>query len=581
MTGEIETANAGRDPLILTSLRGYKTAWLGKDLSAGLAVAAVGLPSAIAYPAIAGLPPETGLYASILPLLAYAVFGPSRRLIVGPDAATMTVLAAVLAAILSQSPAGTDRVAVAALIAVTVGMICLVGRVLRLGVLATFLSRPILTGFFAGVSLDIIVGQIKRITGVNVEAGGLVAPFVELMWRLDEVHILSLIFALAMLALIFVLKAIRSPLPGPVVVVALAVILSWAFGFESLGMGVVGDIPRTLPELALPSLAGIPLDLVLSGSMAVFLVSFGAGIITAKSFGVIDKQEVNPNRELVGFGAANIAAGLFGAFPVTSSDSRTAINFSVGGRTQLTSITAALTLLATILFLGGALRILPTPALGAILVGAAISLIDLPAMVRIWKISRVEFAVAMIALWGPIGLGVLQGVVLAIGATFGYLIWKSMFPHDAVLGVIPGREGFFKLHRHPEAQSEPGLGMCLVQGNVLFVNADLVHNRLMAIGNSLPSGTRTLILDAGAIAQIDVTAAEMFITLADNLKAIGVRLGLAELNTDVRELLSRAGALDQIGADMIFDDMGDAVHTHRLARRLQDRDTPNKMENGS
>jgi high affinity sulfate transporter 1 len=563
---EVGKDDSKRAPLILSSLRGYQAAWLGKDISAGLAVAAVGLPSAIAYPAIAGLPPETGLYASIAPLVAYAVFGPSRRLMVGPDAATMTVLAAVLASIMAQAPAGTDRVALAGLIAVTVGFICLAGRLMRLGVLATFLSRPILTGFFAGISLDIIIGQIKRFTGVSVEAGGLVAPFVEILQRAGEIHVLSLIFAVAMLALIFVLKAVKSPLPGPVVVVVLSVLLSWVFDFQGRGMAVVGDIPQTLPRLRLPSIEGIPLDAVLSGAMAVFLVSFGAGIITAKSFGAMDGQKVDSNRELEGFGAANLAAGLFGAFPVTSSDSRTAINFSVGGRTQLTSIMAALTLLATILYLGGALRILPIPALGAILVGAAIGLIDVAALARIWKVSRVEFVVAMIALWGPIGLGVLQGVILAIGVTFGYLIWKSMFPHLASLGLIPGRDGFYKLHRHPEARPEPGLALCVVQGNVLFVNADHVRDGLMEMVEGLPAGTDKFVLDAGAIAQIDVTGAEMFAELAETLAARGVRLGLAETNTEVRHLLRRAGVLDLIGAEMVFEDVGDALRAHRAGR---------------
>ncbi len=270
---------------ILPSLRGYKPAWLGKDVSAGLAVAAVGLPSAIAYPAIAGLPPETGLYASIAPLIAYAIFGPSRRLVVGPDAGTMTVLAGVLGSVVAATGAETDRVAVAGLVAITVGLLCIVARVLRLGVIATFLSKPILTGFFAGISLSIIVGQIGRFTGVKVEAEGLFRPFIELAARAAEIHLPSLLLATAMLILLLVLRSIRFPLPGPVVVVVLSVLLSLIFDFEARGIAVVGDIPRELPSLSLPAFAGLPWDRILLGAMAVFLVSFGAGIITAKTFG--------------------------------------------------------------------------------------------------------------------------------------------------------------------------------------------------------------------------------------------------------------------------------------------------------
>ena len=260
-------------------------AWLRNDFPAGLAIAAVGLPSAIAYPAIAGLPPETGLYASIAPLVAYAVFGPSRQLIVGPDAATMTVLAGVLTAVLAATPGEADRVGVAAVLALVVGALYLLARLLRLGVLATFLSRPILTGFFAGVSLSILIGQIGRMTGVRIEAEGLVAPLVELAQKAGSIHLPTLLLAAAMFVLLQVVRVTRFPVPGPVVVVVVSVLLSALFDFEGRGIAVVGDIPAGLPALTLPRLAGLPVDTILLGAAAIFLVSFGAGIVTARSFG--------------------------------------------------------------------------------------------------------------------------------------------------------------------------------------------------------------------------------------------------------------------------------------------------------
>ena len=324
---------------ILASFAGYRPAWLKTDVAAGLAVAAVGLPSAIAYPAIAGLPPQTGLYASIAPLVAYAIFGPSRQLIVGPDAATITVMAAVLAAMPGLEAA--DRPAVAAMLALVVGGFYIGARLLGLGVLSTFLSRPILVGFFAGISLSILVGQLKRITGVDIEADGLIAPLVELARKVATIHWPSLALAVVMFGVMQATRIFRLPVPGPVVVVVLAVVLSAMLDFRGHGIAVVGDIPSSIPALALPSTGGAGFDQLLIGAAAIFLVSFAAGIVTARSFGERGGYPVDANREMIGFGTANIAAGLFSAFPITASDSRTAINASVGGHSQLVSLVAA------------------------------------------------------------------------------------------------------------------------------------------------------------------------------------------------------------------------------------------------
>ncbi|MDF8358406.1 SulP family inorganic anion transporter [Ensifer adhaerens] len=553
--------NLPRLPL-LDNLKGYQGSWLRSDISAGVAIAAVGLPSAIAYPAIAGLPPETGLYASITPLVAYALFGPSRQLIVGPDAATMTVLAAVLTTVFASSAGGADRVTAAALLALIVGILCLIARLVRLGVLATFLSRPILTGFFAGISLSILVGQIKRVTGVQIESDGLISPILELLRQAGSIHWPTLVFALACFALLQVARFYRSPVPGPVIVVFVAVLLSYLFDFEGRGMTVVGNIPDGLPTFVLPRLEGLPIDGLLTGGAAIFLVSFGSGVIAARSFAALGGYRVDPNRELSGFGAANIAAGLFGTFPVTASDSRTAVNFAVGGRSQIASLVAAGTLMVVLLFLGDVLRILPVAALGAILAATALSLIDIDGLRRIWTVNRIEFIFALIALWGPIGLGVLNGVVIAIAATLVYLILQTMYPHDAMLGRIPGRDGFYKLHRMTEARPVPGFGACMVQDSLLFYNADYVRERLEVIAESLPKPTRWLVIDASAIPQIDSTAADMLGELQSDLKNRGVTLGLAELHTDARALLERSGVVEKIGPGMILEGMEDALDAY-------------------
>jgi MFS superfamily sulfate permease-like transporter len=342
-------------------------------------------------------------------------------------------------------------------------------------------------------------------------------------------------------------------------VVALSLLLSALLDFRGHGIAVVGDIPSGLPVVSLPTAAGASLDQLLLGAAAIFLVSFTAGIVTARSFGQRGGYRVDADREMVGFGAANIAAGVCSAFPLTASDSRTAINASVGGRSQLAGVVAAAALLLTILYLQPALSILPIPALGAILIAAALSLIDVPALREIWRISRIEFVFAMIALVAPITLGVLNGVLIAIGATFAYLLRKMMYPRDALLGRIPGRDGFYKLHRRAEARPVPGLTIAMVEGDLLFFNAGHVQARLVAIADAMPADTRWLVLDASAITQIDSTAAAMLEEFRADLTARGTRLGLAELHAEVRGLLDRAGLIAAIGPDMIFDDLDDVL----------------------
>lgn len=546
---------------MLRGMSGFNRDWLKSDIPAGLSIAAVGLPSAIAYPAIAGLPPETGIYASIVAPIAYAIFGPSRLLIVGPDAATMTVLAAAIAFIIAAEPsaAGIDRVAIASALAIGVGFFCLVAKLLRLGVLASFLSRPILVGFFAGVSLSILVGQIGRFTGVKISSDGLVPPILEILTKSAAIHWPSLVFGLAMFALLWIVKAFRVKVPGPVLVVVLAVILSASFDFQGHGIAVVGDIPRGLPMLSLPALQQMPLDKIVLGSAAVFLVSFGSGIVAARSFGSRTGQDVDSNQELLGLGAANIAPGLFGSFPISVSDSRTAINLSTGGVSQAAGLVSAATLIAALIFLHSALRILPLPALAAILASAAASLIDIHELKKIWRISRMEFVFALIAMWGAISFGVLNGVIVAVAATLVYLLRKTMFPNDRFLGRIDGRHGLFDLARFPEARPIEGVPVFAVQGNILFYCADYVRMRLITVAGNLAAGTEFLVLDASAITHIDSTGAAALYEVVQILRKRNVTFVIADLNAESRDILERAGIIVALGTHNLFNDCEGAL----------------------
>jgi sulfate permease, SulP family len=291
----------------------------------------------------------------------------------------------------------------------------------------------------------------------------------------------------------------------------------------------------------------------------VLIVSFGAGIVTARSFGAKNKYPVDANSELLGFGAANVACGLFGGFAVTASDSRTAINDSMGGKTQLAGIVSAAALALAVLFLSDALSLLPTPALGAILASAAVSLIDLRTLRELWRVSWIEFVFALISIAGVIVLGVLNGVAIAVGATLLYLLMKDMWPRDAMLGRIPGREGFYKLHRYQNAQPIPGLAIYLLQGNLLFFNADYVKGRLEAVIASLAPGTEWLIFNAGSTAHIDSTAVVMLDELHIIAEERGLKFAIVELHLEPLETLVRSGLVAKIGRNMIFDDLEDAV----------------------
>lgn len=498
---------------------------------------------------------------------ATGLFGASRRLCVGPDAATMTMLAGVLATVVAAIPegAGAGRADAAAAIALIVGGLCLIARALRLGVLATFLSRPILIGFFAGISLSILIGQIGRVTGASIAAGGLFAPPAELLREAATIHWPTVALAAALFVLLQLLR--RSPVPGPIVVVALSVLLSWLFDFRGLGIAVVGDVPTGLPTLALPSFDGMPFRPLLLGAGAVFLVAFGSGIVTARSFGDRTGDRVDPNAELVGFGGANLAAGLAGGFPLTASDSRTAIDIAVGGSSQVAGLASAAALVVTLLFLGEPLALLPIPALGAILVSAALGMIDVASLRRLWRVSRIEFAFAIIAFAGAVSFGVLNGVVVAVVATLVYLLVKSMYPRDALLGRVDGRDGFYKLHRVPEARPVPGLTLCLVEGTLLFYNADSVGARLAAIADALGPDARWFVLDASAIVQIDSTGAAALDAFAGRLEARGIALGIVELHAEAKALLERTGFIERIGPTMLFDDLQDALAAFRREPR--------------
>jgi high affinity sulfate transporter 1 len=550
---------------IVTQLRGYERNWLKSDLAAGLSVAAVSLPSAIAYPAIAGLPVETGLFATVFSMVGYALLGPSRLLMVGPDTGTCIMLASVLATL---GVSGTnDRMNVAIALTLAVAGLCFVAGTLRFGFLANFLSRPILVGFLAGISLSLMIGQITRMTALHISGDGPFRELAEAITKIGDIHLPTVIVGLVTLAFLRLSKRFRPNFPAPLAAILLGVAASITLGLDQEHVAVLGALPKMTFNLSAPSLqfAG-NLDFI-GGAVAIMLVGFGSGVVTARSFAMKSQSDVDADRELMGFGAANLCSGLLGGFPVSASDSRTAVNYAIGGKTQLAAIIAAASFAGAIQFIGGALAYLPVASLGAILISAAIDLIDLAEFSALRKISPVEFAFGVVTLFGVLVVGVLQGVFISITATLAHILWSASHPRLASLGRIPGSAGLYKLHRYPDARRIPGLTLVVLQSALVFFNADFVKHRLMQIAASAQPSSKWFVLDCAAVNMLDSTGVAKLEEVRAFVEAQGMLFGLADLNSSAREIVDRAGLHDRIGTLMIFSSAEAAADAFDIARR--------------
>jgi MFS superfamily sulfate permease-like transporter len=409
-----------------------------------------------------------------------------------------------------------------------------------------------LVGFLAGISISLIIGQIKRMTAVPVETDGLIRPILSLASHAREINVPTLLTGLAALAMLRTLRATMPSLPAPLLVIILGIAASAAFGLESLGVAVVGALPEISFTLHAPDLERIADPSLYGGALAIAIVGFGSGIVTARSFARKAHSDINADKELFGFGAANAASSLFGGFPVSASDSRTAVNFAIGGQTQLTSLVAAATVALAVLFIAHLLAYLPTAILGAVLVSAAIDLIDLKELRTLYRISRTEFIFAILTVLGVVLVGVLQGVFIAIAATLANMIWMTSHPRIALLGRIHGSAGLYKLHRYPEASAIPGMTIVVLEAPLIFFNADFVKQKLLKIADAQRPGAAWFVLDAAAVNSLDSTGIETLEQLRTRLAAQRIAFGIADPNSAVRKILDRAGMSDAIGPDFIF-----------------------------
>ncbi|QUE68222.1 SulP family inorganic anion transporter [Pseudomonas aeruginosa] len=552
----------------LDSLLHYRRAWFRPDVQAGLSVAAIQIPTAIAYAQIAGFPPQVGLYACILPMLIYALIGSSRQLMVGPDAATAAMVAAAITPLAAGDP--QRLVDLSMIVAIMVGLFSIVAGLARAGFIASFLSRPILVGYLNGIGLSLLVGQLGKLFGYEAATSGFVAGILALLENLLHIHWPTLILGSLSLLLMVLLPRRFPQLPGALCGVLLASLAAALLGLDRYGVELLGEVPAGLPQLSWPQTSLEELKSLLRDATGITVVSFCSAMLTARSFAARHGYSINPNHEFVALGLANIGAGVSQGFAISGADSRTAVNDMVGGKTQLVGVVAALVIAATLLLLNKPLGLVPMPALGAVLLLAGWGLIDVQALKGFWKLSRFEFSLCLLTTVGVLSVGVLPGIFVAVSIAVLRLLYYTYRPSDAVLGWMHGIDGQVELAKYPQATTLPGLVIYRFDAPLLFFNADYFKQRVLAVvdGSERPNA---VLLNAEAMTNLDISGLATLHEVQQILKAQGVHLSLARVTGQTLDLLQRSSMLGEIKPPLVFSSVRSGVSAYRYWLRQQER----------
>jgi high affinity sulfate transporter 1 len=547
----------------------YNRSWLRSDLGAGLSVAAIALPVGIAYADLAGVPAVIGMYSAIFPLLAYALFGSSRQLMTGPDAATCIIVAASLGPLAGGDP--ERYLTLMVMLTLMTGVMFVLAGWSRLGFIANFLSQPILTGYLNGIALIIIAGQLQKLFGYSGEAEEFFPKLIEFIDKLDHSHLPTLLVGLGLLTVLIVLRRLAPKLPAALIVVVAGIIAVVTLGLDQSGVAVLGSVPAGLPSLHVPAFETTAFKALLDDAAGIALVSFTSGVLTAKSFARRNRYEINANQELIAFGACNIASGLAQGFPVTGADSRTAVNNAMGGKTQLVGIVAAGSMLLILFFLTEPLGYVPTAALAAVIMVSAVGLFDFKELLSLYEISHRELLLSVGTTLGVLILGVLPGVLLAVALSLFWLLTVTSRPHDAVLGSVEGIKGFHDIEEFPGATTIPGLILYRFDANVVFFNADHFRNRVRAAIATAKAPVEWIVVDASSINVVDITALQKVDELREELAAQGIVFALASAKHSLTKYFKNDWGVKHLERykRYRFDTVKSAVHAFN--NRVEDR----------
>jgi high affinity sulfate transporter 1 len=552
----------------LATLRGYQSSWLRDDLVAGIVITAMLVPVGIAYGEASGVPGINGLYATIVPLLAYAIVGPSRILILSPDSS----LAAVILAVVAPLSAGDSQraVALSGAMAIVCGLVCAGAGLARLGFITELLSKPIRYGYMNGIALTVLLSQIPKLMGFSAAGTGPARQ----IWGIAQAVLAGRTNAAALavgggtLVLILLLKR-WSRVPGLLIAVVAATLVVALTGLStSAGVVVIGALPQGLPTPRLPIVGLEDLSPVLMGGLAVALVSFADTSVLSRTYAARLRTPVNPNREILALGIANLASGFFQGFPISSSSSRTPVAEAAGAKTQLTGVTGAIAVALLVLFAPGLLRYLPQTALAAVVIAAAIGLVEVADLRRIYRIQQWEFWLSIACFAGVAVLGAIPGIGLAIVLAVIEFLWDGWRPHSAVLGRVEHVRGYHDITRYPQAREIPGLLLFRWDAPLFFANAELFHDKVLAAVGRSPTPIRWVVVAAEPVTSVDVTAADMVAELDDALHASGIELRFAEMKDPVKDKLKRFGLFTRFGEQTFHATVGEAVRAYLAANKV-------------
>ncbi|MEO8147961.1 MAG: SulP family inorganic anion transporter [Bacteroidia bacterium] len=546
----------------LQTLANYKLPWLANDLIAGLVLTTMLVPVGIAYAEASGVPGIYGLYATVIPLLAYALFGPSRIMVLGPDSSLAPIILAVLLPLSMGDP--NKAVALAGALAIVSGIVCILAGVFRLGFITELLSKPIRYGYMNGIALTVMISQFPKMLGFSIDSSGPLRNMVRITESImdGKTNYTTLLIGLSTLVVIMFLKRYKR-VPGILIAVVGATIVTALYQLDqTYGVKVLGSLPKGLPSFKFPLISLEDLHDVIIGGCTVALVSFADTSVLSRIYAAKIKTHVDPNQEMIGLGAANLAAGFFQGFPISSSSSRTPVAEASGAKTQLTGVVGALAVALLLFFGADLLRSLPNSALAAVVVASAIGLFELGDLGRIFRIQQWEFWLSIVCFLGVAVFGAIPGIGLAIVLAVIEYLWDGWRPHFAVLGRVEGIRGYHDIKRYPEAELIPGLLLFRWDAPLFFANAALFQEEILKQVSGSLTPLKRIIVTAEPVTSVDITSADMLIELKKELDARQVELHFAEMKDPVKDKLKRFELLQILGHDIFYPTIGSAVDNY-------------------